>query len=37
VACTGERRGAYWGLVGKLGGRRLPETMEQREGAIKRS
>jgi len=30
-----ERRGAYWGLVGKFEGRRLPETLGQREGAIK--
>ena len=35
MACIGQKRGAYWGLVGKLVGRRLPETIGHRKEAIK--
>jgi len=34
VACSGQRRGAYWGLVGKLVGRKVPETKGHRKKAI---
>jgi hypothetical protein len=35
VACSGERRDANWVVVGKLEGRRVPETMGHRKEAFK--